>query len=64
MLAGHDGRRDWRREGGPFDITVMAVSVGVIVGSVFIVNAASMRYRVAGLPVVSAATISVPTPTQ
>jgi hypothetical protein len=63
MLAVHDPRRDRRRDTHLFDIAAIGVSLVAIVGSVFIVNAASMRYRVGGLPVASAATMPAPAPT-
>jgi len=57
MLA--DNHR--RREGALFDIAAIAFSITVIVASVYIVNTASMRYRVAGLSVATASTVPAPT---
>ena len=51
MLADHKPDRRWSREGGPFDIIAITLSVIVIVGGLYLVNSASMRYRTAGLPV-------------
>jgi len=51
MLANHKPDPRWTREGGPFDIIAITMSVIVIVGALFLVNSASMRYRTAGLSV-------------
>ena len=51
MLANHKPGPRWTREGGPFDIIAITMSVIVILGALFLVNSASMRYRTAGLPV-------------
>jgi hypothetical protein len=59
MLAGQQHRSSWSREGGPFDILAIAISLIVIVGGIFIVHSASLQYRMQGTPVVSAAPIVV-----
>jgi len=59
MLADHDSRRFPHRGRSP-DFLAMAASLMIVAASVFIINAASLRYRVAGLPVASAAVVSGP----
>jgi hypothetical protein len=55
MRAKHDQKPRRSRDGGLFDILAITASLVIIVGGVFVVNAASMRYRVAGMPVANAA---------
>jgi len=55
MGANDDQKPRRSRQEGLFDSLAMALSLVAIIGCVFVVNAASMRYRVAGLPVADAA---------
>jgi hypothetical protein len=63
MLANHKPDRLWSREGGPFDIIAITVSLIVIVGAVVLVNSASMRYRMTGTPVASHLPVLAPSAT-
>jgi hypothetical protein len=60
MLA--DRKQHWSREGGPFDIIAIAVSVIVIMGGFFIVYSSSSEYRSTGTPIANATPTIVPLP--
>jgi len=75
MLANGREHYDWRREGGPFDIIAIVVSLLVIIGGLFVVQHASREYTLTSykappvastLPVLNPTVIPMPdrAPTQ
>jgi hypothetical protein len=75
MRAHSNEKYDWHREGGPFDVIAIAVSLVVIVGGLLVVHNASRQYTLTSynappmantLPVLDPASVPVPdrAPTQ
>jgi len=59
MLAGR--YKVWSREGGPFDLIAIAVSLMVIVGGYVAVTSRSMEFRPSPQPIAIALPVFAPT---